>query len=663
MKRIIGKLAGAVLAIAGLFSVAGCKNQLDYVNDTTALNKFNVLGLRVTGLDKSYNHADIALVVREKDDIKTVKNADGKTSTEVTPKYIENFITGKVADSFKENGETKGYKSGTAYIKLESAKLFDGDSFNTPKFECYLKVGDKKIKLLDGSNVKLDIPVSPAGTANADLAKKWVDVVVNGDYGTFSLKDTVEAPVNVTLYNIKLDILNKTEAEITAMKGVEVTTKPKTGTNQKYTLTIKGLKENVGQKVVLGGADISLQDRELKGRWYDKEKVGELSFVQEIKLTEDKTDATVSWTFYGSAVNGGNIAAWGRTYPIASAGPELKLTGYSDKSDANENNQPSFLTSGVSRNGTAGDSENFMFPGYTKGNYDVECVIDISKLEKSNAEISKDDPIAPMYGYKVAKITVTSKALKTAKAVIGTGKLWFMDGVLTGESNWNKDSPNFVLGTDISITGDEGTVSFVIPEDKRHTYFAKEMELVKTPGLQLVYLKAGKTDFGDGWTNVEKLLKGEEDSLVHAWKYEHQNVELKITEEGEKNYKCEFATCPIYISKVQLINAKDVPNSTKIYFLGGWVPNNVWNQTSPVNASITDGKATYSFVNPVEYSAAQCNIQIAYIRNGHTTFGSSWENVVKICPDSYKVENKYDLKNYILQFDAEAKRLTLEKDN
>ena len=252
MKRIIGKLAGTVLAIAGLFSVAGCKNQLDYVNDTTALNKFNVLGLRVTGLDKSYNHADIALVVREKDETK-----DGK----VNPKYIENFITGKVADSFKENGETKGYKSGTAYIKLESAKLFDGDSFNIAKFECYLKVGDKKIKLLDGSNVKLDIPVSPAGTANEDLAKKWVDVVVNGDYGTFSLKDTVEAPVNVTLYNIKLDILNKTEADITAMKGVEVTTKPKTGTNQKYTLTIKGLRENVGQKVVLGGADISLQIR------------------------------------------------------------------------------------------------------------------------------------------------------------------------------------------------------------------------------------------------------------------------------------------------------------------------------------------------------------------------------------------------------------------
>lgn len=654
MKRIIGKLAGAVLAIAGLFSVAGCKNQLDYVNDTTALNKFNVLGLCVTGLDKAYNHADIALVVREKDETK-----DGK----VNPKYIENFITGKVADSFKENGETKGYKSGTAYIKLESAKLFDGDLFNTPKFECYLKVGDKKIKLLDGSNVKLDIPVSPAGTANEDLAKKWVAVDVKDGYGTFSLKDTVEAPVNVTLYNIKLDILNKTEAEIAAMKGVEVTTKPKTGTNQKYTLTIKGLKENVGQKVVLGGSDISLQDRELKERWYDKEKVGKLSFVQEIKLTEDKTDATVSWTFYGSTAHGGDIAGWKRNYPISSAGPELKLTGYSDKSDANENNQPAFLTSGVSRNNEDGKNENFMFPGYTKGNYDVECVIDISKLEESNAKISKDDPIAPMYGYKVAKITVTSKALKTAKDVIGTGKLWFMDGTLTGESNWSKDSPNFVLGTNISITGDKGTVSFVIPEDKRHTYFAKETELVKTPGLQLVYLKAGKTDFGDGWTNVEKLLKGEEDSLVHAWKYEHQNVELKITEEGEKNYKCEFATCPIYISKVQLINAKDVPNSTKIYFLEGWVPNNVWSEASPVNASITDGKATYSFANPVEYSAAQCNIQIAYIRNGHTTFGGTWENVEKICPDSYKVENKYDLKNYILQFDAKAKKLTLEKDN
>lgn len=284
-------------------------------------------------------------------------------------------------------------------------------------------------------------------------------------------------------------------------------------------------------------------------------------------------------------------------------------------------------------------------------------------MKKSNAEISKDDPIAPMYGYKVAKITVTSKALKTAKDVIGTGKLWFMDGVLTGESNWNKDSPNFVLGTAINITGDKGTVSFVIPEDKRHTYFAKEMELVKTPGLQLVYLKAGKTDFGDGWKHVEKLLKGEEDSLVHAWKYGHQNVELKITEEGENNYKCEFATCPIYISKVQVINAKDVPNGKNIYFLESWVPNNQWDAGSPVTASITDGKATYAFTSPVEYLAARLNIQIVYIKNSAATFGSSWENVEKICPDSYKVENKYDLKNYILQFDAKAKKLTLEKDN
>ncbi len=645
MKKIIGKLAGTILAAATLFSVASCKNQLDYVNDTTALNKFNVLGLSVTGLDASYNHADIALMVREKNDEKD------------NPVFVP-YVSGKVSDSYQnDKGETIGYKEGTAYIKLDAEKLFDGDSLHTSTFECYLKVGDNTLKLLDGTNAKLAVPTSPADTKDKDLKKKWVDVVVNGDYGTFSFKNESKEDdfVNVTLYNIKLDLLGKTKDQIAAMDGVDITTSAKKGTNQKYTLTIKGLKENAGMKVVLGGADISIKDSDLGNNWYDKD-----NFAKEIKLTEDETDATVSWEFYGSAVNGGNIAGWARTYDKSVAGPELKLTLYSAESEASQDNQPLFLSSGVSRNGTAGDSENFMFPGYTVGDFDVECTIDISKLSKTEATISKDDPVASMNGYEIAKITVSSKALATAKNVLGDdGKLWFMEGTCTGETVWGAASTNFVTGKEITLDseGEVGTVSFLIPEEKRHTYFSKEMQLIKTPGIQVVYLKAGTTEFGDAWSNVVKVLDGSVSSDVYGWKYKNQKVELKIADTT-----CTFVSCPIYISAIRLINAKDVKDGTSIKFLEAWVPGNTWSATTPVKADISNGKSTYTFKSPVAIYSDSLKIQIVCLKDGATEFGVNWQNVQKICPDSFTVANKYDLNKYVLQFDAATSSLTLETE-
>lgn len=363
MIKTMTKFIAGFAAAASLLLATGCTNQLDYVNDNTALNKFNVAGLKVTGLDESYNGADIKLLV---------KKGDNDVA----------YVSGKVASSYtKETGDVVGYQSGSAYIKLETPELFDGDSLHTSKFECYLSVGTDTIKVLssDGTkleNAKLAVPTSPAGTRNADLKSKFVEVVVNDGIGTFSFADKPAEPVNVTMYKVKMDLLKCTVNNLPA--GVEVKTVAKTGTYQKFTLTMKGLKENAGTEVVLGGADISATDGSLKDNWYDE---------KEFKKTISE-EGEVSWTFYGSAVNGGNIAGWGRVYELNEAGPEILISEVSDK----KQNGNHLLMSSVSREGKENVSENFMFPAYTIGDYDVELTIDVSKINETSWE--KTDPVA-----------------------------------------------------------------------------------------------------------------------------------------------------------------------------------------------------------------------------------------------------------------------------
>lgn len=399
MKKIIGKLAGTILAAAALFSVASCKNQLDYVNDTTALNKFNVLGLSVTGLDASYNHADIALMVREKD------NEKGEPT-------FASYVSGKVSDSYKnDKGDTIGYKKGTAYIALKDAKLFDGDTFNTAVFECYLKVGDNTIKLLDGTNAKLAVPTSPANTEDKDLEKKWVDVVVNGDYGTFSFKNSTKEDdfVNVTLYNIKLG-LNDIEKADDLPKGVTVATTSKTGTNQKFTIKMTGLKDNAGMKVIAGGS-ISDKDTEgfddTMGRWYDTKFESTISEKGEVE-----------WTFYGKDVP----SSWGRG---AGAGPEILICLSNGTS---ENAAPKLLQGTDDKS-----SKNFVFPKYVIGNYDVTLTIDVEKVEDSSK--SKDDPVASESIIYIDAIKVTNAP------VIGAAKYLAFCANWLPNNEWNEKTP------------------------------------------------------------------------------------------------------------------------------------------------------------------------------------------------------------------------------
>lgn len=408
MIKTMTKFIAGFAAAASLLLATGCTNQLDYVNDNTALNKFNIAGLKVTGLDKSYNGADIKLMVN--------KGKDGNEDYGA-------LVSGKVASSYKnEKGDVVGYQSGSAYIKLDTPALFDGDSLHTSKFECYLSVGNDKIQVLssDGTkleNAKLAVPTSPAGTRDANLKSKFVEVVVNDGIGTFSFADKSAEPVNVTMYKVKMDLLKCTADTLPA--GVEVKTVAKTGTNQKFTLTMKGLKENAGTEVVLGGSDISVKDEKLASNWYD---------VENFKKTISD-EGEVSWSFYGSAVNGGNISGWGRVYTQEEAGPEILISEVSDKKE----NGNHLLMSSVSRNGKEGDSENFMFPAYTIGDYDVELTIDVSKINETSWE--KADPVAK-----------TSKLYIDGIKVINSPKPEVDQAVYIVDADDNKERILFVPG-------------------------------------------------------------------------------------------------------------------------------------------------------------------------------------------------------------------------
>lgn len=378
MIKRFNKILAGITAAAALLLAAGCKNQLDYLNDTTARNAFNVAGLYVSGLDAGYNGANVALKVVAVDE-----NGD---------KSDVDYVTGTVADSYKNaSGETVGHQSGTVYIKLDEAKLYDGDkmavdyfnangdaddyvAFSASSIECYLQVGIDKIKVIssDGSkqNAKISVPTSEAGTKDADLISRWITVNVADGVGTFALAGNATEPINITMYQMKFDIQSVTAAD-NLPKGVEIKTSAKAGTNQKFTVNFINVDENEGQELVLGGANISDEDGNLKDHWYYPEK-----FKQTV------TGGKVSWTFYGGDVPSG----WGRPYGTE-CGPEFVIVAPSDSKE----NGVRFLESSASRSGGTGDL-NFMFPKYTIGNYDVELTIDVTALDTTN--VSKADPEA-----------------------------------------------------------------------------------------------------------------------------------------------------------------------------------------------------------------------------------------------------------------------------
>lgn len=570
MIKTMTKFIAGFAAAASLLLATGCTNQLDYVNDNTALNKFNITGLKVTGLDKSYNGADIKLMVNK-----------GKDGTEDYAAYV----SGTVASSYtNEKGDVVGYQSGSAYIKLDAPKLFDGDSLHTSKFECYLSVGNDKIQVLssDGTkleNAKLAVPTSPAGTRDANLKSKFVEIVVNDGIGTFSFADKSAEPVNVTMYKVKMDLLNCTADNLPA--GVEVTTVAKTGTNQKFTLTMKGLKENAGTEVVLGGADISSTDGSLGNNWYD---------VENFKKTISD-EGEVSWSFYGSAVNGGNISTWGRVYTENEAGPEIVINEVSDKKE----NGNRLLMSSVSRSGKENIDENFMFPAYTIGDYDVKLTIDVSKLDSTSWE--KNDPVA-----KTSKLYIDGiKIINSPKPKEADEAIYIVDADDDTAEN-KKERICFVPGNTWKVDSYHYAAADINGNGNYAWKFDKTVEFVPNKasfkiGARLVRCST------DSWSWNDQFGQGNAGYSVHYLTEEYADGHYTLIIDNSKSTLLEYllptdsVDYEFEVSYTKVVLDKALEN---VELIGRF---NSWTDSGTIAGVVTGNSTVFNISNGVDIAA------------------------------------------------------------
>lgn len=411
MIKTMTKFIAGFAAAASLLLAAGCTNQLDYANDNTALNKMQIVGFKVSGLDAAYDGATAQLMVSEgESDV-----AIGKTTIAAV-------------------GTEKSQDSGTAFVKFDEPYIFDGDTLHTSKISMYLQVGTKSFKVADPANGKLDyaklaVKTSPAGTADKDLVKNYVNVAVYNDVPEYSFVASAVETFAIPVYMCDFDISTAASAaDLPA--GVEITLADKTGTNNKYTVTFKGLTDNVGTKFVVAGSAISSKDEKLGDNWNIMETAG-------IKVTavvtdnglikEVDKDGNITFVFYGTT------PSW-----ASNKSPAIKIAAYNVDTDP--------WTCLLSNAGG-----NWFFPDYTDG-HDVTMTVDLAKL--STKSWKKSD--AKYEGYKIYVDGI--KVVKAPKAK-GYGKAFFVDGddapdriMFVPDNAWGVDS-HFYTDADINSKG------------------------------------------------------------------------------------------------------------------------------------------------------------------------------------------------------------------
>ena len=411
MIKTMTKFIAGFAAAASLLLVAGCTNQLDYVNDNTALNKMQIVGFKVSGLDAAYDGATAQLMISEGESDVSI----GKTTIAAV-------------------GKEKSQDSGTAFVKFDKPYIFDGDTLHTSKISMYLQVGTKSFKVADPANGKLDyaklaVKTSPAGTADKDLVKNYVNIAVYNDVPEYSFVASAVETFAIPVYMCDFDISNAASAA-DLPTGVEISLANKTGTNNKYTVTFKGLTDNVGTKFVVAGSAISSKDEGLGDNWKIMETVGikvpdvvtDNGLIKEV----DK-DGNITFVFYGTAPN------W-----APNKSPAIKIAAYNVDTDP--------WTCLLS---TAGG--NWFFPDYTDGN-DVTMTVDLAKLSKSYWK--KSD--AKYEGYKIYVDGI--KVVKAPKFDT-LGKAFIVDGddaadriLFVPENQWGVKS-YFYTNTDINSKG------------------------------------------------------------------------------------------------------------------------------------------------------------------------------------------------------------------
>lgn len=461
MKKSLVKFFAGVTAAASLL-LASCTTQNDYLDETTALNKMNIKGFTVTGLDQAYDQATAKLMVKEG------VNEDG----------TENLVSiGEAVVAAYD--ATKGYKSGTAYAKFDEPYLYDGDKLQTSKLECYLVVGNDEFKVADTvngayKNAVLSVKTSPAGTADKDLASSFIAISVYDGVASYAFASNATEQLAVPVYMCDFDISSAESAE-DLPEGVTIETTTKTGTNSKYTVIFKGLVDNVGTKFVVAGAAISSKDENLGDNWNIMEtpglKVNAVVTDKGLISTVDET-GTLRFEFYGSK------PSW-----ASNASPAIKIAAYNVDTDP--------WTCLLCANG-----ENWFFPDYTDGN-DVTMTVDITKLDESSWTKSKA-------AYEAVSFYVDGiKVLNAPKPA--SGKMYFVDGDgyayskvinFVPNNSWNTESHSYTN----SEVNSKGSVSWVFDEPVQVAPKAETFKL----GARVVGEKDGNLDWDSakgGFTN------------------------------------------------------------------------------------------------------------------------------------------------------------------
>lgn len=387
MVKRLNKIVAGITAAAALLFAAGCKNQLDYVDDTTALNKMRILGFYASG--------------------EGLKNFDGASAElyVVESKVAKCIAKGEVAGT---NSEKLNYQSGTAYVKLDKPYLFDGDKHHTSSVEMYLVVADKSFQIWNSTyteknNVSLAIPTSPAGTSDSELVERFVNITLPSkdsptDAVMYEWKASVTEPTKSNLYEIaadKLGILgSKTIKEWNDIDGVNVTTADSSSINPKYTITITGLTDDVGGKYGVRGQEISKEDKDLAGHW-DQTKADE-----GLDATVDK-DGKITFKFYGKKPSWAEEGMTGPAFKIVKVGTQK-----------NPWECLLYLTD---------NTKNLYFPNDI-GSKDVTLEIDYTKIADASKKFTPSAKETAKYN---KQFTIKNVILKNAPAIGKAGYIAF----------------------------------------------------------------------------------------------------------------------------------------------------------------------------------------------------------------------------------------------
>ena len=556
MKKSLVKFFAGVTAAASLL-LASCTTQNDYLDETTALNKMNIKGFTVTGLDQAYDQATAKLMVKEG------VNEDG---TENVVSIGEAVVAAYDA--------TKGYKSGTAYAKFDEPYLYDGDKLQTSKLECYLVVGNDEFKVADTvngayKNAVLSVKTSPAGTADKDLASSFIAISVYDGVASYAFASNATEQIAVPVYMCDFDISSATSAE-DLPEGVTIETTARTGTNNKYTVIFKGLVDNIGTKFVVAGAAISSKDENLGDNWNIMEtpglKVSAVVTDKGLISTVDET-GTLRFEFYGAA------PSW-----ASNASPAIKIAAYNVDTDP--------WTCLLCANGG-----NWFFPDYTDGN-DVTMTVDITKLDESSWTKSKA-------AYEAVSFDIVGVKIVNAPTIGGAGYIALCSNWIPN-NEWGAATTNKIT----SLTKGNGVVEFAEPYKYKalSKTFKLDMQILNPSEDGKFWDDASKVGGGTIYTPTYVTTDFAEGSYIYV-----------INVVGDKCYASLMPSAAVSLYETQSFNVKGIKilNSPTINTAGyiafceGWVPNNVWGATTPNKVtSLTGSDAVLTFATPVPMNLA-----------------------------------------------------------